>query len=58
MKNESGSQSFLLTTKQCVEKTNAIGITATAGRYVGTYAHRDIAFVFATWTAQNLSFGL
>ena len=32
-----------------IEKTNSIGIVAKAGRYGGTYAHRDIAFKFASW---------
>ena len=41
---EAGSNGFVLTTKQWMEKTNAIGIVSTAGRYGGTYAHKDIAF--------------
>ena len=50
MRNESGSNGFVLTTKQWVEKTNAIGIYSKSGRYNGgTYAHKDIAFEFATW---------
>jgi hypothetical protein len=38
-----------LTPKQWIEKTNAIGIVSKAGRYGGTYAHKDIAFEFASW---------
>ena len=48
-RNSAGLNSFVLTSKQWIEKTNAIGITATAGRYGGTYAHKDIAFEFASW---------
>ncbi|MCL2813575.1 MAG: KilA-N domain-containing protein [Oscillospiraceae bacterium] len=49
-KNESGSNSFVLTPQQWVKSTNAIGITSKSGRYGGgTYAHKDIAFKFASW---------
>ena len=41
--------SFTLTPKQWIEKTGAVGIVSSAGRYGGTYAHKDIAFEFATW---------
>ena len=41
--------SFVLTPKQWIEKTGAIGIISSAGRYGGTYAHKDIAFEFASW---------
>src|ERR1019366_8989929 len=44
-----GLNSFALTPKQWIEKTNAIGIVSQAGRYGGTYAHKDIAFEFASW---------
>ncbi|MDR0747173.1 MAG: KilA-N domain-containing protein [Helicobacteraceae bacterium] len=49
IKMESVDNSFVLTTKQWTERTNAIGIIAKPGRYGGTYANRDIAFEFATW---------
>jgi len=50
IKNESGSNGFVLTSKQWIEKTNAIGIISKAGRYGGgTFAHKDIAFEFGTW---------
>jgi len=42
--NEAGLNRFVLSVKQWVEKTGSIGIVAKAGRYGGTYAHRDIAF--------------
>jgi len=41
--------SFTLTQKQWIEKTGAVGIVSSAGRYGGTYAHKDIAFEFASW---------
>ena len=46
-----GLNSFVLTPKQWIEKTGAIGITSSAGRYGGTYAHKDIAFEFASWVS-------
>jgi hypothetical protein len=50
-RNRAGLNSFVLTTKQWVEKTNAIGVFAKAGRYGGTFAHKDIAFEFASWVS-------
>ena len=49
IKNEAGFNRFILSVKQWVNKTNSIGIVAKAGRYGGTYAHKDIAFEFASW---------
>jgi len=48
-KNKAGLNSFILTPKQWIEKVNAIGIISKSGRYGGTYAHKDIAFEFASW---------
>ena len=48
-RNRAGLNSFVLTPKQWIEKTNAIGIISKSGRYGGTYAHKDIAFEFASW---------
>jgi hypothetical protein len=48
-KKQAGLNSFTLTPKQWIEKTNAIGIISKSGRYGGTYAHKDIAFEFASW---------
>ncbi len=48
-KREAGLNSFTLTAKKWIEKTNAIGIVSKQGRYGGTYAHKDIAFEFASW---------
>ncbi len=46
---QAGLNSFTLTPKQWIEKTNAIGLISKVGRYGGTYAHKDIAFEFASW---------
>lgn len=46
---QAGLNSFTLTPKQWIEKTGAIGIISSAGRYGGTFAHKDIAFEFASW---------
>lgn len=48
-RKQSGLNSFTLTPKQWIEATRAIGIISRAGRYGGTYAHKDIAFEFAAW---------
>jgi hypothetical protein len=47
-KSEAGLPSFVLSPSQWVEKTSAIGIFSKAGRYGGTYAHKDIAFEFGS----------
>jgi hypothetical protein len=49
IKNEAGTNRFIISVKQWIQKTGAVGITATAGRYGGTYAHRDIATEFCSW---------
>lgn len=49
IKMQAGLNSFSLTPKQWLERTRAIGLISTAGRYGGTYAHKDIAFEFASW---------
>ena len=48
-KKQAGLNSFILTPKQWIEKTNAKGIVSKSGRYGGTFAHKDIAFEFASW---------
>ena len=53
VKNEAGSNSFVLTPQKWIETTNAVGIKSTAGRYGGTYAHSDIAFEFASWISPE-----
>ena len=53
IKNASGSNSFSLTPKRWIEATNAIGIVSNTGRYGGTFAHKDIAFEFASWISPE-----
>ncbi len=48
-----GSNNFVLSVKTWIEKTNAIGIVSKAGRYGGTYAHRDIAYHFGMWISPR-----
>lgn len=50
-KKEAGLNSFTMSPKKWCESTNAIGIISKSGRYGGTYAHKDIAFEFATWVS-------
>ncbi len=52
-RNESGLNSFVLVPKQWIKKTNAVGIISKSGRYGGTYAHKDIAFEFASWISTE-----
>ena len=47
-KSEAGLHTFTLSAKEWIQKTNAIGIYVQAGRYGGTYAHKDIAFEFGS----------
>ncbi len=58
IKNVSGSNSFSLTPKRWIEATNAIGIVSKTGRYGGTFAHKDIAFEFASWLSAEFKFYL
>jgi hypothetical protein len=53
IRNSAGSNNFVLSVKQWIEKTGAIGIFAKAGRYGGTYAHKDIAFHFGMWISPR-----
>lgn len=48
-RKQAGLNSFVLTPKRWIEATNAVGIISKSGRYGGTYAHKDIAFEFASW---------
>lgn len=50
---ESGSNSFTLSPKKWVESTNAIGLFVKFGRGGGTFAHKDIAFKFASWISAE-----
>ena len=53
IKNAAGLNRFVMSVKQWIEKTNSIGIIAKAGRYGGTFAHKDIAFEFASWVSPQ-----
>ena len=53
IKSKAGLNSYKISAKEWVEKTNAIGITSKAGRYGGTYAHKDIAFEFGMWISPK-----
>ena len=48
-RKEAGLNAFTLSPQRWIETTNAIGITSKSGRYGGTFAHKDIAFKFASW---------
>jgi len=51
--NESGKNSFYLSPKKWIEQTRAIGIISKSGNSGGTYAHKDIAFEFASWLSPE-----
>lgn len=53
IRNNAGSNNYVLSVKTWIEKTNAIGIFSKAGRYGGTYAHRDIAYHFGMWISPR-----
>jgi hypothetical protein len=53
IKNMAGSNNFVLSVKTWIEKTGAVGIISKAGRYGGTYAHRDIAYHFGMWISPK-----
>ncbi len=53
IRNMAGSNNFVLSVKHWIERTNAIGIVAKAGRYGGTYAHKDIAYHFGMWISPR-----
>ena len=52
-RNEAGSNYFVLSPQRWIEATQSVGITSKSGRYGGTYAHRDIAFEFASWISAE-----
>jgi hypothetical protein len=53
IKNEVGTNGFIISSSMWIKETNAIGIRSSAGRYGGTFAHKDIAFEFATWLSPE-----
>ena len=53
IKSQAGLNSYKISVKEWVNKTNSIGIVAKTGRYGGTYAHKDIAFEFGMWISPK-----
>jgi hypothetical protein len=53
IRNEAGRNSFFLSAKSWSERTRAKGLIASAGRYGGTFAHKDIAFEFGSWLSPE-----
>lgn len=53
IRSQAGLNSYKISVKEWVAKTNAIGLQAKAGRYGGTYAHKDIAFEFGMWISPE-----
>ncbi len=53
IKNQAGLNSYKISVKEWVASTNAIGLQSKAGRYGGTYAHKDIAFEFGMWISPK-----
>jgi KilA-N domain len=53
IKAEAGRNSFYISAKKWIDLTNATGLRSSAGRYGGTYAHKDIAFEFGTWLSPE-----
>lgn len=53
IKNEAGLNRFVMSAKQWTERTKGIGLLARAGRYGGTFAHKDIAFEFGSWLSPE-----
>ena len=52
-RNAAGSNAFVLSPQKWITTTNAIGIVSSSGRYGGTFAHKDIAFEFASWISPE-----
>ena len=53
IKNQAGSNGFIVSSSKWINSTNSIGIRSSTGRYGGTYAHKDIAFEFASWLSPE-----
>ncbi len=51
IRKQAGLNSFILTAKRWIDATGATGLVSASGRYGGTYAHKDIAFEFASWVS-------
>ena len=55
IKNASGTNRFILTAKEWIDRTRSIGIISKSGRYGGTYAHKDIAYHFGMWLSPEFN---
>jgi len=55
IRKEAGTNRFYLSAKKWIDATNAAGLIASAGRYGGTFAHKDIAFEFGSWLSPGLN---
>lgn len=53
IRNEAGTNGFIISSSMWIKQTRAIGIRSSPGRYGGTFAHKDIAFEFATWLSPE-----
>lgn len=53
IKSDAGTNDFVMTPKRWIESTNSIGIISKGGRYAATFAHKDIAFEFASWISPE-----
>jgi hypothetical protein len=53
IRNEVGTNGFIVSASMWINKTRAMGLRSSAGRYGGTYAHKDIAFEFGTWLSPE-----
>ena len=53
IRNQAGLNSFKIGVQEFAQRTNAVSIISKAGRYGGTYAHKDIAFEFAMWISAE-----
>jgi hypothetical protein len=53
IKSQAGLNSYKISVKDWVARTNAIGLRAATGRYGGTFAHKDIAFEFGMWISPE-----
>ncbi len=53
IRSQAGLNSYKLSVKDWVDQTKAIGLRATAGRYGGTFGHKDIAFEFGMWISPE-----
>ena len=53
IRNEAGRNSFFLSARKWIDRTGSKGLIASAGRYGGTYAHKDIAFEFGSWLSPE-----